>query len=85
MEYSENTIRRKAYLIGYQVQKGFRHFGKNVFYDIYGERCAGYMVKDLSSGLYMWGCYSENFDHLWNIDDVIEFLKKEYEARGLTW
>ncbi|MDO4206840.1 MAG: hypothetical protein Q4D15_04500 [Lachnospiraceae bacterium] len=85
MKYSENTIRRKAHYIGYQVQKGFQHFHRNVFYDSAGKRHTGYMVKDLKTGFYEWGCYSENFDHLWDLDEVIEFLKGEYEALGLIW
>lgn len=40
--------------------------------------------KTCITGFYEWGCYSENFDHLWNLDDVAEFLKGEYETRGLV-
>lgn len=85
MNYSESTIRRRAYSIGYRAEKGFQHFGQFVYHDSCGDRFTGYMVKDLYTGFYEWGCYSENFDHLWNLDDVAEFLKGEYEARGLAW
>jgi hypothetical protein len=85
MKYSESTIRRKAYSIGYQVTKGCQHFGRNVLYDLNGDRLTGYMVKDLHTGLYEWGCYDSNYDHLWDLDDVAEFLKDEYQARELVW
>ncbi len=85
MKYSESTIRRKAYKIGYQVTKGFQHFRRNVWHNSYGERFTGYMVKDLHTGLCEWGCYDSNFDHLWDLDDVEEFLQGEYEARELVW
>ena len=85
MKYSESTIRRKAYRIGYQVQKGFQHFRREVLYDLNGERYTGYMIKDLNTGYYVWSCYNENFDHLWNLDDVVEFLEGEYESLGLVW
>ena len=85
MTYTEGTIRRKAYNIGYQVQKGFQHFGRFVYRDSYGDRYTGYMLRDLRTGFYEWGCYDSNFDHLWDLDDVADFLKGEYEARGLAW
>lgn len=44
-----------------------------------------YMVRDLYASFYEQGYYSENFDHLWNLDDVAEFLKVEYENRRLVW
>ena len=85
MKYTEGTLRRKAYNIGYQVQKDFQHFGRYVYHDSYGDRYTGYMVRDLRTGFYEWGCYDSNFDHLWDLDDVADFLKGEYEARGLAW
>lgn len=84
--YAEGTIRRKAYEIGYQVEKGFQHWrGEFVYHNSYGDRFSGYMVKNLYTGFYEWGCYDSNFDHLWDLDDVAEFLKGEYEARGMAW
>lgn len=83
--YTESTIRRKAYAIGYQVRKGFQHFGNFVYHDSYGDRFTGYMVMDLRTGFYVWGSYNENFDFRWDLDDVVEFLKGEYEARDLPW
>ena len=43
------------------------------------------MVKDLSNGFFEWGSYNSNFDFCWDIDDVTEFLKGQYEELGLTW
>lgn len=85
MMYSISTIRRKAYAIGYQVTKGCLHFQDFVYHDSYGNRFSGYMVMDLKTGFYEWGSYNENFSFRWNLDDVVEFLKGEYEARGLKW
>lgn len=85
MQYSERTLRRRAYKIGYQVVKGFQHFGRYVYHTSYGERFTGYMVRDLRSGIYEWGSYDQNFTHLWDLDDVAEFLMEEYEARGMAW
>jgi len=46
----------------------------------------GYMVRHLYASFYEQGYYnSEDFDHLWNFDDVAEFLKGEYETRRLVW
>ena len=36
------------------------------------------MVKNLYTVFYEWGCYDSNFDHLWDLDDVAEFLKEEH-------
>ena len=47
MNYSENALRRRAYSIGYRVEKGFRHLGQFVYHDSCGDRFTGYMVKDL--------------------------------------
>ena len=45
MNYSESTIRRRAYSIGYRAEKGFQHFGQFVCHDSCGDRFTGYMVK----------------------------------------
>lgn len=83
--YSENTLRRRAHKIGYQVQKGFMHFGPYVFHNSYGTRYSGYMVKDLQAGINVYGSYNSTFDFLWDIEDVESFLKEQYEALGLAW
>ena len=82
---SLKKLRDKAYEINHQVVKGFVHYRDVVDYDRNGERHTGYMVKNLENGFYVLGCYNENFDFLWDLDDVAEFLKERYEALGLTW
>ena len=85
MKYCEKTLRNRAHKIGYQISKGFQHFGENVFYDYFDKRHIGYMVKDMSTGCYVWGCYNSNLDYLWTLQDVENYLKKQYEAIGLKW
>ncbi len=83
--YSLSTIRQKAYKINFQVEKGFIHYRDVVDHDYSGNRHTGFMVKDLETGFYVKGCYDENFDHLWEIDDVVSFLKEQYEILGIDW
>ena len=85
MKYKENTLRRRAHRIGYHIQKGFIHSGRYVYRDSYGNRYKGYMVMDLHTGFYVWGCCNSNFDFQWNLADVEQFLKDEFKARGLVW
>lgn len=82
---SLKTLRNKAYEINYQVVKGFIHYRDVIDHDRNGERHYGYMVKNLENGFYVSGCYDENFDFLWDLDDVAKFLKEQYEVLGLTW
>ena len=82
--YSVSVIRKKAHDIGFHVTKGFQHFGRSVFHDSYGERHSGYMVLDMDTGL-CGGGNSEDFDFLWDLGDVVDFLKGQYETRGLVW
>jgi len=83
--YCIQKIREKAHEINYHVEKGFVHYRNVVDYDKNGERHSGYMVMDLETGCYVRGCYNENFDFLWDLDDVISFLKGQYEILGLDW
>ena len=83
--YTLNTIRQKAYEINYKVEKGFVHYRDTVYYDQSGERHSGFTVIDLATGFYEKGCYDENFDHLWGLDDVISFLKGKYSSLGRDW
>ena len=83
--FSEKTLRKRAYAIDYKVSKGFRHYGDFVYYYPDGERCTGYMVEDLNTGIYVYGCYSSNLDNLWRLIDVEEFLKTKYQELGLKW
>ena len=84
MTHCEGTLRMKAYKIGYQVVKGFQHYGQYVYHNPYGERYTVYMVRDYSNGFYVCGSYNSYFDFCWNIDDVAEFLKGRYEELGLA-
>lgn len=83
--YTLHTIRQKAYAINYKVEKGFVHYHDMVDYDQFGERHSGFMVMDLETGFYVKGCYDENFDYLWELDDVISFLKGKYSSLGRDW
>lgn len=83
MRYSEKTIYKKARAIGYSVHKGKLHFMSSS-YPVYSDE-VGYNVVDDSTGITVWGCYNNIFDHLWNIEDVEDFLKKEYDSLGLVF
>lgn len=85
--YSLSTLRRRAHKIGYHVSKGFQHYlcGGAVAYDYAGERTVGYSILDLSVNSYVWGSYNSIFDNQFDIEDVEEFLKEQYEMLGLTW
>lgn len=83
--YVLSTLRNKAYNINYKVEKGFVHYRDVVDYDCHGKRHSGYDVLDLETGFYVPGCYDEHFDHLWDLDDVANFLKDQYAKRGLDW
>ena len=83
--YSEKTLRRRAYKIGYQVLKGYQHqqAGRAICRDCYGVPYTGFMVKDLTTGS-MYGIYPSN-DFELTLEDVEAFLKEKYEECGLTW
>lgn len=80
----EKTIYRKARKIGYSVSKGKVHFlnGRN---SIVCSDEIGYNVIDNELNCLVWGCYNSLFDHQWNLSDVVDFLKKEYESLGLKF
>lgn len=87
--YSLRTIKKRAEKIGYEVSKGLSHYMFSdcpifTFADT-GERCTGYDVKDLTTGFYVWGCYNNIRDHLWSLEDVDNFLQKEYKRLGLEY
>lgn len=83
--FTESTLRRRAIAINYKVSKGFMHFGDYVHHYPDGSRCTGYMVMDLTTGFYVYGCYDSNLDNLWQLVDVEEFLKEKYQELGLKW
>ena len=83
MNNVERKIYKKARAIGYSVHKGKVHFMSNN-YPVYSDE-VGYNVVDNSTGFTVWGCYNNLFDHLWDLDDVEDFLKSEYDNLGLTF
>ena len=86
-KYSLATIRRKALNAGYRVEKGFQHYlcNDSVCTDWNGERLTGFNVWDSTINAYVWGCYNDNYDHLWTLQDVENFLKSEYDKVGLEY
>lgn len=86
-KYSEKTIRYKALAAGYSISKGFQHYMYNgsICTDCYGNRCVGYNVLDLSCGFSVWGCYDNNYDHLWTLEEVESFIRSVYEESGLEY
>lgn len=81
--FSEQTIYKKARAIGYHVHKGKVHYLSNN-YPVYSDE-VGYNVVDDSTGLTVWGCFNNVFDHQWTLEDVEDFLKKEYDCLGLSF
>ena len=81
---SERTLRNRAHEIGYHISKGFTHCFGEVMYDDHGARITGYMVMDTHMGFYVRG-YDSIYDHTWNLQDVEDFLREEYESLGLEW
>ena len=80
---SERKVYKKAHEIGYSISKGKVHFlGAN--YPVYSDD-VGYNVIDERTGMMVWGCYNSVFDHLWDLSDVEDFLKSEYDSLGLTF
>lgn len=80
---SEKTIYKKARAIGYSVNKGKVHFLSKE-YPVFCDD-VGYNVRDDSLGCFVWGCYNEVLDHLWDLEDVENFLKSEYDMLGLKF
>ncbi len=65
-KYTLATIRKRAFDVGYRVEKGFQHYLYKgaVVTDYRGNRYRGYRVKNLSNGLYERGSYNNLFDYL---------------------
>lgn len=87
LKYSLKTIKKKAYEAGYKVSKGFQHYmcGGAVVRDCNGAAYTGYIVEDMTTGLLVWGCYDQYYDHLWTIEDVEEFIKGEYKKAEIEY
>lgn len=86
-KYSLATIRKKAINAGYRVDKGFQHYHYNgsVRTNWNGERFTGFNVWDLSTNTLVWDCYDSNYDHLWTLEDVEDFIKSEYIKSDLEY
>lgn len=72
-----NQLRRKAYSVGCEIQKGYRHYITKdypVYRDENGDKVQGYNVRYMSTNTLAHGCYNEVYDHLWDLDDVENFL-----------
>lgn len=85
--YSISILRQKAKKAGYSIEKGFQHYtvSGGIFTNMWGERFTGYMVKDLATNEYVWGSYDACYTHLWQLEDVEEFLKSTYEKYDMEW
>lgn len=83
MKYSESTLRRKAYKIGYRLEKGYIHFLTKA-YPVAIREC-GYNVIDIMSGFPIWECRNDVYDHLFSMDDVEQFLREQYNELGLMF
>ena len=86
-KYTLATIKKRAFGVGYRVEKGFQHYLYNgsVVTDYRGNRYRFYRVMNLSNGLYEWGSYNDLFDYLWTLEDVEKFLKSVYKAARLEY
>lgn len=85
-KYKLNTMRRKAYKLNYKISKGFqRYWGGDIYRNYYGEPFSGYNVIDLRTGHLVYDCYNSNYDHVWKLEDVEDFLKSEYKKAGMTY
>lgn len=85
---SERTMRRKAFEIGYELQKGYRCYlmgGGQPVLDEAGNKISGYNIRCMSNNTLVHGCYNNICDHLYDLDDVKGFLKEEYESAGLVF
>lgn len=87
MSSKERFLREKAKKAGYKITKGFVHYMYNnsVYRNPDGERVVGYSIRDMSTGFCVWGCYDNNFDNLWSLCDVENFLRDQYSSAGLDW
>ena len=84
---NKNLLYKKAIEAGYEIRKGFQHYLYNdsVVTDYHGNRQMGYNVTDLTTGFLVWGCYDNNFDHLWALEDVENFIRGVYESQELEF
>lgn len=73
--YTEKTIRRKAYDLGYKLEKNYmRYMAFNNA--IVEPKATGYMLFDLRTNEYVWGSYNDCFCYLWSLEDVENYLRE---------
>ena len=86
MQYSERTLRRRARNIGYIVRKGFVR--TKAIPSTVVETVSGYTIYNTvnnSGAIYMIYGDSELYYNLLTLEEVEQFLRKEYEARELVF
>lgn len=87
--YSEKTLRRKSRNAGFRLHKGFRHCftmkGCPVYRYPDGTSEVGYILIDEVNNNLVWGCYDSHIDHLWQLDDVEDYLREFYQAHDLKF
>lgn len=85
--YSLQTLRKKAYDVNHRIEKGYQRYHRNnaIYTNMMGEKFEGYNLRNLETGFLVWDCYNNDYDHLWQLRDVEEFLKGIYLEKGLKW
>ena len=80
---SEIELDRRAKAVGKFIKKGFtRVLGGSIIKSGDGQRLTGYRVYDRDTGRYE---ADANYEFGWSLEDVEDYLKGEYEQRGLKW
>lgn len=87
-KYSLSTIKRKACIAGFKVEKGFRHYMYGdcpVWTDMHGNRTSGYSIFDLSRNQYTPESYDNLFDNILSLEDVEKFIMSVYDNAGMEY
>ena len=85
MKYTEQTLRKKAYDIGYIIKKDYiRTLSKPA---VVVEPVTGYTIYSTIDGNipFMVAGYNELHYNLLSLEDVEAFLKEAYQAAGLVF
>lgn len=85
MKYTEQTLRKKAYGIGYIIKKDYiRTLSKPA---VVVEPVTGYTIYSTIDGSipFMVAGYNELHYNLLSLEDVEAFLKEAYQAAGLVF
>ena len=81
---SEKTLRRRAYNIGCSIRKGYTRCGGNISLDCEGKKSTGYMITDLATNGILAG-FNSAYYYIWDLAEVENYLRENYEALGLAW